>query len=390
MAKKEPVLSPNEIDLEKTFNENFLQYSAYVIKERAILDIDDGLKPVQRRVLTTLFRNMDGRYHKSANIVGQTMPLHPHGDSSIGGALNTLAQKEYLIDKQGNFGAILTGDDPAAARYTECKASKLAERILWNPDITNFIPSYDGRNTEPVVLPAKVPLALLLGSEGIAVGMAAKILPHNWIETIEAVKETLRGKKIKGVLPDFPLGGIIDVSEYEDGNGKIKVRAKLDLRDEKKIVIRELPYGSSTESMLASIEKAAHDKKINISSVDDYTSDVCEIEIKLPRGVYAKDILNSLYAYTDCEISISANMLVIQDGDPVQTTTTKVIKRSADNLIKLLTAELELEQKELQDKKEKLELEDIFITKGVYKKIEGLKTKQEIFDMVRKEMKKCL
>jgi topoisomerase-4 subunit A len=377
----------NDWECDDLFQSNFLQYAAYVVRDRAIPDVDDGLKPVQRRLLTVLFRMNDGRYHKCANVVGRTMALHPHGDASIAGALYTIANKDFLIDKQGNFGSNLTGDPPAAARYTECRVSKLAERLLWNPDIIEFIPSYDGRDKEPLQLPAKVPLLLTTGTEGIAVGMSTKILPHNLIEVLEAEKKSLQSKKFE-VYPDFPTGGLIDVSEYADGLGRVKVRAKLDTSDEKRVIIRELPFGSTTDSMLASLEKATKEKKLNVASVTDYTTDKCEIEVKLARGTYSKDVVDALYAYTECEKTIPVNMLVIQDDMPVEVTCTQVIKRHAKRLIALLNKELEIERDALVAKITWKKLEDIFITSGTYKFIEGKKTNEDVIKVVISGMKK--
>nr|MBP7495253.1 DNA topoisomerase IV subunit A [Spirochaetales bacterium] len=237
------------------YQHNFLEYASYVIKDRAIPHLDDGLKPVQRRILHSLFEMDDGKFHKVANVVGHCMKYHPHGDASIYEALVNLANKELLIEKQGNFGNIFTGDAPSAARYIECRILPLAKEILYNPEITPYEESYDGRNREPVTFPAKIPLVLILGAEGIAVGMSTRILPHNPIEVMEAMKARLRGKKAV-LYPDFPTGGILDVSEYEDGNGKVRIRAKLDTSDPKRIMIREIPYGTTTESLIESIEAA--------------------------------------------------------------------------------------------------------------------------------------
>ncbi len=290
--------------VKKLFNENFLEYASYVIKERAIPNLDDGLKPVQRRILQSLYDIDDGKFHKVANVVGHAMQYHPHGDASIYEALVNLANKELFIDKQGNFGNILTGDPASAARYIECRLLPLAKEVLFKPEVTEFTDSYDGRKKEPVTLPAKIPLPLILGAEGIAVGMSTKILPHNFAEVIEAEKAALKGQDFE-LYPDFFSGGIIDVSSYNKGMGKVLSRAKLDVSDPKKIVIRELPYAVTTETLIASIEAAARSNKIKIGAINDFTTDNVEIEIRLPRGVHTQDVIDGLYAFSDCEVSIA-------------------------------------------------------------------------------------
>lgn len=364
------------------FDKNFLEYASYVIRDRAIPDIDDGLKPVQRRVMHTLFEVDDGRFNKVANVVGQVMKYHPHGDASIYGALVVLANKELFIEKQGNFGNMYTGDGASAARYIECRLKPIAKEILYNPEITNYVPSYDGRNKEPTVFRAKLPLVLILGAEGIAVGMSTKILPYNIREVIEAEKKFLNGEQFE-LYPDVPTGGIIDVSEYNDGLGKIITRAKIDASDEKRIVITELPVGANTKTLIESLEKAAKSGKLKISSIVDLTSDHVEIEIKLQRGVYAKDVVDALYAFTDCEQSISCNMLVIKDNMPQQVTATQVIAYHAQKLQEILKDELELERKNLTDKLHQRTLERIFIEERIYKAIEEMKTSEAVKKAVR-------
>ncbi|MDP6054525.1 MAG: DNA gyrase subunit A, partial [Candidatus Latescibacteria bacterium] len=297
------------------FDDYYLKYASYFIKDRAIPEINDGLKPVQRRILQTLFELDDGKYHKVANVVGQTMRFHPHGDQSIFGSLVNLANKDLFIDKQGNYGSILTGDQASAARYIECRLTPLARETLHNPQITEYIDSYDGRNKEPVAFPAKIPVLLSMGAEGIASSMATRILPHNLIELMEAQIACLNGDPFL-VLPDFPTGGSVDVSEYNDGNGKVIVRAKLDIKDPKRIVVRELPFGSTTESLINSMTAAAKKNKLKIAGISDYTADEVEIEIRLARGIQAEDTIDALYAFTDCESSISTNVLVIRDRHP--------------------------------------------------------------------------
>ena len=365
------------------FDSNFIQYASYVIRDRAIPELVDGLKPVQRRILHTLLEADDGKFHKVANVVGQCMKYHPHGDASIYSALVVLANKDLLVDRQGNFGNLYTGDSASAARYIECRLRPIARDILYNPKITDYVPSYDGRNKEPVMFRAKLPLVLILGAEGIAVGMSTKILPHNIREVIEAEKKCLRGEKFT-LYPDFQTGGLIDVSDYQDGLGKIVTRAKMDLSDEKKITITELPFGSTTESLMDSIEKAAKNNKVRIASINDYTAESVNIEIKLPRGVYAADIVDALYAYTECEQTIYCNLLVIRDNMPMQITVTDVIKFHAKQLIGVLKDELTVERAEQFEKLHLRTLERIFIEERIYKNIEQMKTQEAVVDAVKK------
>jgi topoisomerase-4 subunit A len=284
-----------------------------------------------------------------------------------------LANKELFIDKQGNFGNLFTGDQASAARYIECRATPLAKDVFYNPKLTVMADSYDGRNKEPALFPAKIPVVLIIGAEGIAVGMSTKILPHNIIEVLEAEKAALEGKSFT-LYPDFLTGGLVDVSDYKDGNGKVLVRARLDTSDPKRIVIRELPFGSTTESLINSIETAAKAGRIKIQSLNDFTTDHVEIEVKLARGVYSEETVDALFAFTECEQSISVNLLVIQDNFPVVTTVSAVIQYHAKELVKLLTRELEQEKKELQDRLHSKTLERLFIEKQLYKVIEKIKT----------------
>ncbi|MCL2721262.1 MAG: DNA topoisomerase IV subunit A, partial [Treponema sp.] len=314
--------------IKNLFDRNFLEYASYVIKDRAIPDLEDGLKPVQRRILHSLFEMDDGKYHKVATVSGHCAKYHPHGEQSINPALVVLANKELFIDKQGNFGNIFTGDDAAAPRYIECRVTPLAKDIFYNPKLTSWAESYDGRNKEPVLFPAKIPVILILGVEGIAVGMSTKILPHNAIEVLEAEIACLTGKKFE-LYPDFPTGGYVDVSGYEGGNGKVLVRAKLDTSDPKRILITELPFGSTTESIINSIDNAARNGRIKILGINDFTTDKVEIEIKLARGVYAQETVDALFAFTECEQSISINLLVIKNGLPAVMTVNEIIKYHA-------------------------------------------------------------
>ncbi|MBN2037050.1 MAG: DNA topoisomerase IV subunit A [Chitinispirillaceae bacterium] len=369
--------------IKNLYDTNFIEYASYVIKDRAIPHIDDGLKPVQRRILHTLYEMDDGKFHKVANVVGQCMRFHPHGDASIGDALVTLANKELFIEEQGNFGNIFTGDPASAVRYIECRLSPLAKETLFNPDITEYDPSYDGRNKEPVVLPAKLPVLLAMGAEGIAVGMSTRVLPHNLIELLEAQIASLRDEQLL-VFPDFLTGGLADVSEYNDGNGKVLVRAKLDTKDDKKIVIRELPFGSTTESLIASIEDAARKGKLKIGSISDFTAEKVEIEVHLARGVHTRDTVDALYAFTECEQAITVGMVVIKDSKPVVMTASEVVRHNANRLVEILRAELKLEEKQLKDKLHARTLEQIFIENRVYKRIEDKASAQGVTDAVRK------
>jgi topoisomerase-4 subunit A len=367
----------NMTQLEPLMERNFLEYASYVIVDRAIPDIRDGFKPVQRRILTTLLNMDDGKFHKVANVIGETMKLHPHGDASIGDALVVLANKEYFIEKQGNFGNIITGHSAAAARYIECRLTELAKETLFSKAVTKYQPSYDGRREEPVLLPAKLPVVLMLGTEGIAVGMATKILPYNFKELLEAEISILKHESFT-LVPDFATGGIVDVSEYDDGRGKARVRARIESKDDKTIVIREIPFSTTTESLIASIESAAQKGKVKITSIDDFTTDKVEVEIGLPRGVYAEEVIPQLYAYTDCEVSVSSNIVVIKDKHPVQLAVTDVLLHLTEKLRDQICEELEWEMAELNDKKHWLTLERLFIEKKIYKRIETAKTAEDV------------
>lgn len=355
--------------LHQLFDENFLIYTSYVIRERAIPSIDDGLKPVQRRILQTLYNMEDGRFHKVANLVGETMKLHPHGDQSIFAALVNLSNKGFLIDRQGNFGNIFTGDRASAARYIECRLSPLAKEVLFNKDLTEFVDSYDGRMQEPVTLPARLPLLLLMGADGIAVGMATKILPHNFCELIEAQKCILQNKEFS-LYPDFPQKGLLDYANYDDGNGKVRCRARIEELNEKTIIIKEIPYTTTTQSLTDSIEKAAKSGKIKIISINDYTAEKVEIEIKLARGVYAKDTIKALYAFTDCEVAITPNLTLINGDMPETISVTEVITYNTNKLRNDLQRELEIQMSKHEDKLHARMLEQIFIEKRLYKSIE--------------------
>lgn len=370
---------------EPLMERNFLEYASYVIVDRAIPELRDGLKPVQRRILATLNKMDDGKFHKVANVIGETMKLHPHGDASIGDALVVLANKEFFIEKQGNFGNIITGHSAAAARYIECRLTDLARDTLFSKTLTQYQPSYDGRNKEPVFLPVKLPVLLMLGVEGIAVGMATRILPHNFIELLEAQINILKKEPVT-LYPDFLNGGIVDISEYADGKGKVRVRAKIDIVDEKKIVIREIPFGTTTESLIASIEAAAQKGKVKISSINDFTTNNVEIEIELPRGVYAEEVVPQLYAYTDCEVSISSNIVVIKDRRPVEINVSELLKTLTEQIREQIGKELEYELSELKEKRHWLNLERLFIEERIYKSIEEANTNDEAQERISQEM----
>ena len=367
--------------LKKIIDDNYIEYANYVVKDRAIPYIEDGLKPVQRRVLHSMYEIEDGRFNKAANIVGHTMKYHPHGDKSIGDALINMANKEYFIDKQGNFGNLFTGDSAAAPRYIEARLTPLAKEVLFNKKITNFIESYDGRNLEPVFFPAKIPVLLLTGVEGIAVGMSTKILPHNFNEVLQAQIAYLEDREFE-LFPDFLQGGTIDASGYNDGHGKIKVRSIIEAVKDKKVIIKEIPYNTTTESIIASIEKASKRGKLKIASINDYTTDSVEIEVNLARGYNSNDAIDALYAFTDCEISISPSLLCIKNDLPVLMTVTNVLKDNTDQLVTNLKRELEIELDELKEKWHMKSLAQIFIENRMYKAIEELTSNSAIIKTV--------
>ena len=372
--------------LHKLFDSNFLEYTSYVIKERAIPAIEDGLKPVQRRLLQTLHNMDDGRYHKVANVVGETMKLHPHGDASIFAALVNLANKGFLIDRQGNFGNIYTGDQASAARYIECRLSPLALEVMFNKDLTEYVESYDGRTTEPVSLPAKIPLLLLQGAEGIAVGMATRILPHNFRELLQAQIAILTEQDFE-IFPDFPQKGLIDITDYDQGNGKVRCRARIKEKNEKTITITEIPYGTTTTSLIDSIEKAAKSGKIKIMSISDYTAEEVEIEIKLPRNIYAKDTIKALYAFTDCEVPLNTNLTLIRGDFPETSTVDEVLRFNTEKLVDDLTRELEIELSRLSQKLHARLLDQIFIEERLYKEIEEVTTYERVVSTVDESLK---
>lgn len=366
-----------ELPLHRRVDRSFLEYASYVIRDRAIPSLADGLKPVQRRILWAMHLSDDGRFTKVANVVGDTMKFHPHGDASIYEALVVLANKRYLIEGQGNFGNLYTGDPSAAPRYIECRLTDLARNELFNDAITELVPSYDGRNQEPVALPSKLPLALMLGTEGIAVGLSARILPHNFPELLQAQIAILKGQPFK-VLPDFPTGGLMDARDYQDGRGSVKVRARIKVKDPHTVVITEIPPGTTTDSLIASIEDAVRKGKLKVRSIHDYTSESVAIEIKVPPGVEPEQLIDALYAFTDCEVTLTSRIVVIKDHRPVEMTVSEVLRENTDQLLDILRRELELRQRQLEDELHFRTLERIFIEERIYKRIEQCRTAEAV------------
>jgi topoisomerase IV subunit A len=370
-------------DVKQLMQDHYLKYASYVILDRAIPNVLDGLKPVQRRILHTLWNMHDGKLHKVANVAGQTMAFHPHGEAAIVDALVNMSNKGYLLDQQGNFGNIYTGDPAAASRYIETRLSALAKETMFNPDLTIFTPSYDGRNQEPVTLPAKIPLLLMQGAEGIAVGMATSIMPHNFVELLQAEISMLEGKEVD-IFPDFPTGGIMDASDYRHGKGKVKLRAKIEIKDPKTVVITEICYGTTTESVIRSVDEAAKKGKIKIETINDYTAEKVEIEIKLPRGHYAEDLINALYGYTECEVSLSSQMIVIKDDLPAELSVIDILQIHVEKLKGYLKQELEIQRDRYLEKIFEKTLEQIFIENRIYKKIEEIASYDKIHHVIEK------
>ena len=383
MAKSE--LHLPEDPLKDLINENFIQYASYVIRDRAIPQLEDGLKPVQRRILHALYEKDDGRFNKVANIVGHCMQYHPHGDASIEEALVNLVSKTYLIEGQGNFGNIFTGDPPAASRYTECRLTDLARNEIFNPELTELVPSYDGRNREPVLLPSKLPLLLMLGAEGIAVGLSTRILPHNFVELLKAEIAVLEGKRFR-LLPDFPQGGLMDATGYDKGNGKIKLRARIEKLADAKLVIRDIPFGTTTETLIGSIEDAARKRKIRVRSINDFTAAQVEILITLSPGEDPDKAISALYHFSLCEVTIHSNLVVIQGERPVQMDVDQVIRFNTEQLVDLLKRELELRQREREQDLHRRTLVQLFIEHRLYKQIEDCDTYELVQQTVLKSL----
>ncbi|AKA36280.1 DNA gyrase/topoisomerase IV subunit A [Flagellimonas lutaonensis] len=366
----------------------FLDYASYVILERAVPAIEDGFKPVQRRIMHALKELDDGRYNKVANVVGHTMQYHPHGDASIADAMVQLGQKELLIDTQGNWGNILTGDSAAASRYIEARLSKFALEVVYSPKITEWQLSYDGRKKEPVNLPVKFPLLLAQGAEGIAVGLSTKILPHNFNELIDASIKHLKGQRFK-LVPDFPTAGIIDVTNYNDGmrGGKVRVRAKISQKDKNTLVITEIPYGTNTSSLIDSILKANEKGKIKIKRIEDNTAAEVEILIHLPSGISPDKTIDALYAFTACETSISPLACVIENNKPLFLGVKEMLERSTDKTVDLLKKELEIQLSELEEQWHFASLERIFIENRIYRDIEEEETWEGVIAAIDKGLK---
>lgn len=366
----------------------FLDYASYVILERAVPAIEDGLKPVQRRIMHSMWELEDGRYNKVANIIGNTMKYHPHGDAAIGDAMVNIGQKDLLIDTQGNWGNILTGDRAAASRYIEARLSKFALEVLFNPKTTDWETSYDGRNKVPITLPVKFPLLLAQGVEGIAVGLSTKILPHNFIELIDASIAYLKGRRVR-LYPDFQTGGTIDITNYTDGErgGKVRVRAKITQQDKKTLVITEVPYNTTTSGLIDSILKANDKGKIKVKKVEDNTAENVEILIHLATGISPDKTIDALYSFSDCEISISPNACIIKDEKPLFTCVNDILKACTDQTLALLKLELEIRLAELQEKWHFASLEKIFIEKRVYRDIEEEETWEGVISAIDKGLK---
>lgn len=372
-------------DFKQLMQRQYIEYASYVVLERAIPGLD-GLKPVQRRILQTLWQMHNGKLHKVVNVAGQTMALHPHGDAPITDALVNLANKGFLLDTQGNFGNPLTGDPAAASRYIETRLSPLALETLFNPELTTYVPSYDGRQNEPTCLPAKIPVLLMQGTEGIAVGMSTYILPHNFVELLEAEIAVLEERPYC-ILPDFPTGGLMDASEYNKGRGKVKLRVKFDLVDAKTVVIREICYGTTTESLIRSIDEAAKRGKIKIDAINDYTADQICIEIKLPRGHYAQELIDALYVYTDCEVTLNPLMMSIKDNLPWEGDVNEILELNVQKLQDYLRIELEIERDKFEEQIFEKSLERIFIENRLYKPIETLSSYEEIHASIESGLK---
>lgn len=381
----------NANHLEKLYNGWFLDYASYVILDRAVPYFEDGLKPVQRRILHTMFKTNDGKYHKVAGIVGDTMHFHPHGDASIYSALVNLGQKNLLIDTQGNWGNPLTGDEAAAARYIEGRLTPFALDVLFNPETTEWVPNYDSTEMEPVMLPAKFPLLLAQGVDGIAVGLSTTVLPHNFKELCEASIACLRGRKFT-LYPDFFTGGLIDVSEYNDGarGGRLKVRARIEKFDAKTLVIKEIPFGTTTESLIESIVAANDKGKIKIKQVVDHTAESVEILVHLQPGSDPQKTIDALYAFTDCQTSLAANSCVIVDKKPKFLTTTEILKLSTEHTVQLLKWELENELNHLENRWHMTSLEKIFIVNKIYEVIKKAHDKEEMVSLISDGLKPFL
>ena len=378
----------NVIHVSGMYKQWFLDYASYVILERSVPYIEDGLKPVQRRILHSLKELDDGRYHKVANVIGHTMKYHPHGDTSIGDALVQIGQKYLLLDMQGNWGNTYTGDKAAAPRYIEVRVSKFALKVLYNSKITEWISSYDGRSKEPVILPVKFPLLLTHGVEGIAVGLSTKIMPHNFNVLIDASIKVLKGVKPR-IFPDFFSGGMADFTNYNDGKrgGRIRVRAKISQEDKSTLIISEIPFSTTTTSLISSIIKANDKGKIKIKKIEDNTAENVEIAITLPAKVSPDKTIDALYSFTDCEVSISPLSCIIEEETPKFLGVSEILHISTNRTLDLLKQELEVVQNELQEKWHFASLERIFIKNRIYHQIEELESWEEVISTIHKGLK---
>ncbi|PCE63978.1 DNA gyrase/topoisomerase IV subunit A [Sediminicola luteus] len=389
-AQQHPEEQPQDSLVKVTgmYKDWFLDYASYVILERAVPSVEDGFKPVQRRIMHSLKELDDGRYNKVANVVGHTMQYHPHGDASIADAMVQIGQKDLLIDTQGNWGNILTGDRAAASRYIEARLSKFALEVVFSPKVTDWQLSYDGRKKEPIHLPVKFPLLLAQGAEGIAVGLSTKIMPHNFIELIDASIKCLKGQKFV-IYPDFPTSGIIDVSNYNDGmrGGKVRVRALIEQLDKNKLVIKEIPYNTDTGSLIESILKANEKGKLKVKKIEDNTAASVEIIVHLPNGISPDKTIDALYAFTSCESSISPLGCIIEDNKPEFIGVSEMLRRSTDNTLALLKAELEIQLKELEEQWHFSSLERIFIENRIYRDIEEEETWEGVISAIDKGLK---
>ncbi len=367
----------------------FLQFASYSICDRALPTVEDGLKPVQRRILHAMWEKDDGRFSKVAGVVGNAMHYHPHGDAAIKDAIVTLANKRYLIQGQGNFGNILTGDEAAAARYIECRLTKLAREQLFSPKITEYVPSYDGRNKEPVLLPAKIPLCLMLGVDGIAVGLSTVILPHNFIELLETEIAILQKKPYQTPLPDFLTGGIMDASEYDDGRGSVRIRAQIEERkgEKNKLFITSVPWGVTTDRLAESIEKAIKTKKLPIRHIDNFTAEKVELEITLAPSSDADKVRKALYAFTECERKLTSRIVVLSENRPCEMTVSEILTRHAELLKDIFRREFEVRLGEIEALIARKTLEAIFIEKRIYKRIEEVKTAEAVAAEIREGFK---
>ncbi|MGI4821368.1 MAG: DNA gyrase/topoisomerase IV subunit A, partial [Janthinobacterium lividum] len=393
-AEEDTKFAPGEVihDLNNVrgmYQNWFLDYASYVILERAVPAVEDGLKPVQRRILHAMNEMDDGRFNKVANVIGQTMQYHPHGDASIGDAMVNLGQKDLLIETQGNWGDVRTGDSAAAPRYIEARLSKFALEVVFNPDITEWQMSYDGRKREPTTLPVKFPLLLAQGVEGIAVGLSTKIMPHNFRELCQASIDVLRKREFR-LYPDFPTGGLADISNYQNGQrgGRIRLRATIEKVDKTLLIIRDIPYGTTTTALMESIVKASEANKIKIKKVVDNTAAEVEIQVQLPPGISPDLTIDALYAFTDCEISISPNTCVIIDDKPRFVGVEDMLRLSTGKTVRLLERELEIRQQELEEKWHSASLEKIFIENRIYRKIEECETWEQILETIDAGLKK--